>query len=143
MGKWVKDIRPLASRGQAAMELALVLPVIFILLFGVIEVGRAFVVYSEVTNAAREGARYGVVHPEDSTLIEAAVHSKLAIVSQEEVAVTVTYDDGAFPLTEPTFGDRVVVTVTHDLTLFIPIIADLIGSLHIEVASARTILGGE
>ena len=131
------------SRGQAAVEMALLFPAMLVLLFLVIEMGRVFLIYTEVTNAAREGARYGVVHPGDSTPIAEAVRSKVAIVPPGEIGVTVTYDDGSSPVSTPVFGDRVVVTVTHDLNLFIPVVADLVGPLHIEMGAGRTILGGE
>jgi Flp pilus assembly protein TadG len=50
------------SRGQALAEFALVAPLFFLLLFGIIEAGR-FVFYTEVlANATREGARYAIVH---------------------------------------------------------------------------------
>ena len=55
------------SRGQAMVEFALVAPLLFVLIFGVIEAGR-FVFYYELLNhAAREGARYGIVHGARST----------------------------------------------------------------------------
>ncbi len=41
------------------VEFALVLPVLLLLLFGIIEVGRLFVVFISVYNASREAARYG------------------------------------------------------------------------------------
>jgi hypothetical protein len=50
------------SRAQAMVEFALVAPIFFFLLFGVIEAGR-FVFYYEMLNSAtREGARYAIVH---------------------------------------------------------------------------------
>ncbi len=50
------------SRGQALVEFALVAPMLFLLLLGVFEGGR-FVLYMEaLNNAAREGARYAIVH---------------------------------------------------------------------------------
>ena len=50
------------SRGQAIAEFALVAPIFFLLLFGIIEGGR-FVFYYEVLNSAtREGARFAIVH---------------------------------------------------------------------------------
>jgi Flp pilus assembly protein TadG len=51
-----------ARTGQNLVEFALVTPLLFLFLFGVIEFGWAFYVYSELTNAAREGARYAAVH---------------------------------------------------------------------------------
>ena len=46
-------------KGQGAVEFALVAPVLFLIVFGMIEVGRLLFIYGAVTNAAREAARYG------------------------------------------------------------------------------------
>jgi hypothetical protein len=52
--------------GQALVEFALVAPIFFLLLFGVIEAGR-FVSYSELLNGAtRDGARYAIVNGANS-----------------------------------------------------------------------------
>ena len=50
------------SRGQALMEFALVAPNFFFVLFGIIEFGRSVYVTQVLNNAAREGARYAIVH---------------------------------------------------------------------------------
>jgi hypothetical protein len=44
-----------------------------LLLLGVFDLGRAVFYYSNLSNAAREGARYGAVNPEDPDGIKAAV----------------------------------------------------------------------
>lgn len=50
------------GRGQAMVEFAIVAPLFFLLLFGIIEAGR-FVFYHEIlANATREGARYAIVN---------------------------------------------------------------------------------
>jgi hypothetical protein len=60
-----KNRRP-RSRGQALVEFSLVAPMFFLLLFALIEFGR-YVYYGQVlNNAAREGARYAIVHGADS-----------------------------------------------------------------------------
>src|SRR5436190_22119522 len=46
-------------RGQAIVEFAIVLPVLLAMLFGVLEFGRMIFIYSAVTNASREAARFG------------------------------------------------------------------------------------
>jgi hypothetical protein len=45
------------ERGATAVELALILPVILMLLFGIIEFGRAYNASIVVTHAAREAVR--------------------------------------------------------------------------------------
>jgi Flp pilus assembly protein TadG len=49
------------TTGAAAVEFALVLPIILLLLFGIIEFGRAWNVRQTLTDAAREGARLAAV----------------------------------------------------------------------------------
>ena len=47
------------ERGQTFVELALTLPIILLLFFGMIEIGFATHSYMVVANAAREGVRFG------------------------------------------------------------------------------------
>ena len=49
------------ERGQAVIELALTLPLLLVVVFGIIDFGFMFQRYEAVTNAAREGARLGVL----------------------------------------------------------------------------------
>lgn len=44
------------------MEFALVAPIFFFVLFGILEFGRSVYVTQMLANAAREGARYAIVH---------------------------------------------------------------------------------
>jgi hypothetical protein len=50
------------ARGQALPEFALVAPLFFLLLFGIIEAGRFIYYYEVLSNATREGARYAIVN---------------------------------------------------------------------------------
>lgn len=51
------------ERGQDLVEFALVLPLLVLLFFGIIEFGRVIFTYNTLANAAREGARFGIVVP--------------------------------------------------------------------------------
>jgi len=48
------------QRSQALIEFALVSPVLLLLLFGIVDIGRAVFYYDTVSHAAREGARVAV-----------------------------------------------------------------------------------
>ena len=48
-------------RGQSLIEFAILLPVLLLLILGVFDLGRVIYYYSAIANAAREGARFGVV----------------------------------------------------------------------------------
>lgn len=50
------------SRGQALVEFALSVPIIFVLILGTFEAARFIFFYQLVNDAAREGARYAIVH---------------------------------------------------------------------------------
>lgn len=54
--------RPRGRRAAAALELALTLPLLLLLTFGAIELGRAVSIYSMISCAARAGAEYGATH---------------------------------------------------------------------------------
>lgn len=56
-------------RGAAIVEMAAVLLVFVMLLFGVLEFSRLLFVRQVLTNAAREGARYAVVNSYDTNVI--------------------------------------------------------------------------
>jgi hypothetical protein len=48
-------------RGAAAVEFAIVAPIFFLLVLGMIEIGRGVMVQQIITNASREGARIAVL----------------------------------------------------------------------------------
>lgn len=50
-----------ASRGQALVELALIVPLLVIMLGVAADFGRAFTAYITVSSAAREGASFGMM----------------------------------------------------------------------------------
>ena len=50
------------ERGVALVEFALVLPLILLLLFGMIDFGKAFNYWNDETHLANEAARYAVVN---------------------------------------------------------------------------------
>jgi len=61
-----------SEEGSQLFELAVVMPVFVMLLFGAIDFGRAYYVHMEVAAAAEAGAVYGVQNPSDTTGMKAA-----------------------------------------------------------------------
>jgi Flp pilus assembly protein TadG len=58
-----------SQRGATLVEAAVTTLLLFTILFGILEFGRAFNIYQTITNAAREGARFSVApFPGVSTL---------------------------------------------------------------------------
>ncbi|MEW1954410.1 TadE/TadG family type IV pilus assembly protein [Terrabacter sp. NPDC080008] len=78
-----------ADRGAAAVELAIVLPVLFLVIGGIVDFGRFFFTQIQVTNAAREGARVAVVAPGPATSPDPIVQRAQAAAAPLTVTVTV------------------------------------------------------
>lgn len=80
--------------GQAMPEFALVASFFFLLLFGIIEMGIVVYRYNTVSAAAREAARYAMVHnptslnPASTDQIAAVAISYAPFLSAAEVTVT-------------------------------------------------------
>ena len=95
-------------RGAAAVEFAVVAPVFVLLVFGMIEFGRMVMVQQMLTNAAREGARLGVIEGNTATDVETRVDNYLAAANITGATVTVT----TLPASGSDTGDRISVTVS-------------------------------
>lgn len=70
--------RERADSGQALAEMAMIIPALLLLVFGIIEFGSAWRSYQVVTNAAREGSRRAVMAKAD--LIDPGEDAVLRIV---------------------------------------------------------------
>ncbi len=97
-------------KGAAAVEFALIAPVFFLLVFGMIEFGRMIMVQQIVTNASREGARMAVLDGA-TTGGHDGVNTRVTDYLQEAgikgASVTVNPD----PPDSAGWGDPVTVTV--------------------------------
>lgn len=75
------------------VETALVLPIFFMIVLGIIEFGRAMMVAQLLTNGAREGARLAIMADATNTSVETAVldfvESSVG-VPRGNVSVTIT-----------------------------------------------------
>lgn len=75
------------ERGATLVEAALVYPLLFLLLFGIVEFGLAFKDYLTVSHAARDGARAGATYgnnPAADILILEDVHRALSTVGMSD-----------------------------------------------------------
>ena len=98
------------------MEFALILPVLLLLLFAIIEFGIVIFSHSTIANAAREGARYGIVHPGDAGGIEAAARGLATSLDQDRLQINST-----------TGGSTVRVEIVYPIDLITGIIIEVAG----------------
>ena len=79
------------GRAQAALEFALVMPILMIIILGVLDTGRAVVASASLNNAAAEAARYVAMHAYDGSCSSANCQSEAeVIVGNAAVGVTTT-----------------------------------------------------
>ena len=113
-------------RGQALVEFTIVLPVFFLIVAGMFDLGLG--IYTDLTlvNAAREGARLGVIEPGDTAAIEARVRAMADILDDAKLKVTIscerpsgsTFTACSDPMWMP--GDATKVVVDYKYTVFFP-----------------------
>jgi hypothetical protein len=114
------------QKGQAMVELALLLPLLFLIVFGITEFGRAFYIQNALTNAAREGARRASVTLTDPTddpaLADLRVYVKEACpfpVTPEAIIID-SKPDPPVPGTS-----TITVTVPYDFQFLYPLTSSL------------------
>lgn len=94
-------------RGAAAVEFAIIAPLFFLVVMGIIEFGRMAMVQQVITNAAREGARVGVVDDSTTSGVKKKVDNYLASAGIKGASVSVSPD----PPSSAKYGESVTVTV--------------------------------
>jgi len=90
------------------VEFAIVAPLFFLLVFGMVEFGRMVMVQQVITNASREGARIGVLDGTSTADVQAAVATYLQNAAVSGGSVTIAPD----PPTSAGYGEPVTVTVS-------------------------------
>ena len=70
------------QRGVSALEFTIIAPLVFVLIFGMIEFGCLFYDKALITNASREGARAGIGNGDHTDLCEADIKNKAATVTK-------------------------------------------------------------
>jgi Flp pilus assembly protein TadG len=112
------------SKGQGLVEFALTIPFLLLLVMGVFEVGRLLFIYSSVSSASREAARFAaaVNNFNDCTGIRDSAKRLGFIAGVSDSTITIHYDRPpnltpyatACPASGVSPGDRVRITVWVD-----------------------------
>jgi hypothetical protein len=116
------------EKGASMVEMAIVLPLLFMILFAIIEISLILYDKAMLTNASREGARLGVVYrlsgpgtyspPTRTEILNridqylrdvASGHEWLISFSGDSYSANVTPSNGC-----PSSGANLLVTVTYD-----------------------------
>lgn len=112
--------QPHDEQGQALLEFALVLPILLLLVFGIIEFGIIFFDNLVITQAAREGARVGVVGGSD-TEIRGIVEQSAGSLDLSRMQIVIDPDQSG-----RSRGDSLKVEVYYNVPILTPIMGQLI-----------------
>jgi Flp pilus assembly protein TadG len=144
------------ERGQGLVEFSLVFPVFILLLFGILDLGRAIYAYNTIADAAREGARVAIVNQIQTSpdcVVErpiqnpatphwsiktCAVQWAIALgVQESDVTVSYAAPPGVALTCSPTVavGCIASVTVAHTFNAITPVIGNLVGTISMSSTS--------
>jgi Flp pilus assembly protein TadG len=98
-------------RAAAAVEFAVIAPLMMLLTFGLVEIGRIMLVKQTAIHATREGARLAIHPNAKDAEIFARVNQELALLGISDA--TVEMEPSSLELAEP--GSAVTVRVRMDL----------------------------
>jgi Flp pilus assembly protein TadG len=116
-----------STRGQTLVEYALMLPLMLLILVMLFDLGRAVYYYSVIHNAAREGARLGIITPTATGNIELAARELAIGLDPDELSVASAYSNGTI---------RVIVTYAFEPAT--PIVANFLDGGMITLESRST-----
>ena len=124
------------QRGQSLVEFALALPVIFILVFGVIDGGRLVYSLATLDYAVEEGGRVaGLPGTASVAAVQSNVSNHAYFMNVPSGSVSVVVNAGAKTYTNRTTGDRVVVSASY---VYSPIVTSIFGLGFSITLSARS-----
>lgn len=108
------DKRQNKERGQALVELALVLPILLLILMAIVDMGRIYHGYLSVTTAAREGARQASLGRTDEQVRATAILSATPLEA-DRISVAISPDAGLRYA-----GSNIEVTVEYQMAIITP-----------------------
>ena len=141
------------ERGSSIVELALVLPLLLTITFGLTDLGLAVYYYNTVANAAREGARYAIVQVDSSTgsvnlggtcngtgtYTASGCGSNTVVGRAANMASVLDLTKMPVTITAPTlyYGNQVTVSVSYP---FRPVMAAFVPTPPITMTASSTML---
>ena len=131
-------------RGQALVEFALVLPIIVLLIFGLVDVGRAVFTYNTLSQSARQAARIAIVNQDTTSVKDQAIASGATLgLTDSNIDVCFKANQSAErdcgsatdDCTTILVGCLAIVQTHVDYTPLTPVIGNLLGTLAMSSTS--------
>jgi Flp pilus assembly protein TadG len=138
------------QKGQSFVELSVLFIVLVILLAGVTDFGKAYMIFLEMRDAAQEGAAYGAFAPTDFTGIETRIRETmkdpLDLSDPDVVKIIPVLSNPSKPCSAfdsaTSQPNEIKVTLLHQMQITTPFLGTFIGTQEIPlvVTVSNTIL---
>ena len=110
------------EKGESAVEFALLLPILVLLIFGIIQFGFIFFHYISITHAAREGARWAALEQPDSEVRLRVKNSAPGLmIADADIKIDPAGDRSG------KIGEPVKVTVNYKTLIIVPFVGEAMG----------------
>jgi Flp pilus assembly protein TadG len=133
--------QPKRRGGSVAVEAGIILPIFLMILLGIFEYSRFVMVRNLVDNAAREGARYAVVHTYDLSTSQIQSYTQGKLAGQDGqlsgLKIQVFKADPATGSsldvwTNAAFGDWIMVQITGTYSPAVPRLLMMSNSIAVK-----------
>jgi Flp pilus assembly protein TadG len=126
-------LRRRTESGAAAVEFALVMPILLVIVFAIISFGFLFAQNLALSNSARQAARYAAVETRTcDDVTDEAVNAAAPLVDLDHSNVEISRSSGtpcstadSQPCQGSTDKDNVTVTLTYEAKVLVPIVPGL------------------
>lgn len=116
---------PSDSAGVAAVEFALVLPLLLLLILSLIDFGRLFFVQISITSASREGARYSSLYsngaPTPQNVADLVNASSSGVANLSQLSSNATLNVTQTPCSTITLNENTTVDVSTNFKWLLPV----------------------
>jgi len=90
-----------APKGAAVVEMAFVAPLLFVFIFGLIEVGRIYCVQKTLRNACQDGVRYGAIRGVEVDDVIGRVRERLMGLVDPDLCTIIVRDASVYDTSGP------------------------------------------
>lgn len=130
------------EKGQSIVEFALILPILLFLIMGIVQFGLILSGYVTVSNAAREGARVGIIEKDNAAIIakvNEAFDSSSTLYLASTTPVDITFPEGG----TYTHGKPVSVRVNANVAIIVPFLEEILpeGNINIHRTAVMMVEG--
>ncbi len=138
----LNDVRDNTNRDLQVMALVVITGLFIVLLFGLIDFGRLIYINNAVSQAAREGSRWGSVQRRSETAasrdtIRDTTLGSMAAVPAPSVTVTCERDGAAVPTCRT--NDILVVRVDSTVGMLTPVLGQVFGPVTVSGTAKVTV----